>query len=151
MQLKLTTDYQKSIYHLRLKYPSWSQQQLADELNVSQSLVANVDKKRKIASLIQVPELVKKRAYQSFEESSDRIEMYLTELEGLKQKKKEIITTDEEGTPKKLLITQSPTEITNIIKTQIDTTVRLNELRTLEEPMKILDWIGSHKLSEVSK
>lgn len=150
MQLVLNTEPQKAIYRLRLKYPSWTQQQIADELNVSRSLVTKIDKKRKVVSLIQVPEQVKKRAYQSMEETGDAIEMYLSELEDLKTKKKEVIHFDKDTGPQKILVDQSPIEIKDIIKTQIETRTKLNELRTLEEPMKVLDWIGSHKLSEVT-
>ena len=150
MQLQLTTDYQKAIYQTRLKYPGWSQTQIAEHLNVSQPLVSKVDRKRKVATLIQIPEYIKKRAYQSMEETGDILEMYITELEELKQDKKEVITIDDEGQKKKILVSQSPTEISNIIKMQIDTSVKLNELRTLEEPMKVLDWIGTHKLSEIT-
>lgn len=151
MQLELTTDYQKAIYQTRLKYPGWSQTQIAKHLNVSQPLVSKVDKKRKVATLIQIPESIKKRAYQSMEETGDILDMYITELEELKQDKKEVITIDDKGQKKKTLVSQSPTEISNIIKMQIDTSVKLNELRTLEEPMKVLDWIGTHKLSEITK
>lgn len=151
MQVILTTEYQKAIYNLRLKYPHWTQQKVADELNVSQPLVAKVDKKRKTAVLIQVPEHVKKRAYQSMEETADSIEMYLTELEELKDKQKPIIVTDDKGKQKQTLIDQSPTDKSNIIKLQIDTRMKLNELRTIDEPIKILEWIGSHKLSEINK
>lgn len=151
MQLQLTTEYHKAIYQARLKYPGWTQKQIAESLNVSQSLVSKIDKKRKVAVLIQVPEHVKKRAYQSMEETGDMLEMYITELEELKSEKKETITFDDEGKRKKSLISQTPSEISNLIKMQIDTAVKLNELRTIEEPMKILDWIGNHKLSEITK
>lgn len=149
MQVVLNTEPQKAIYNLRLRFPSWTQQQIADELNVSRSLVQKIDKKRKVASLIQVPDSVRKRAYQSMEETADAIEMHITELEELKSKQKEIIMTDDSG-PKKLLIDQTPAEKVGIIKTQIEARTKLNELRTIEEPIKVLDWIGTHKLSEIT-
>lgn len=151
MDVILTTDYQRNIYTLRLKHPDWTQKKIAEMLNVSQALVSKVDRKRSYASLIQVPDKIRKRAYQSMNETADSLEMYLSELEELKSKQKQIVIMGDKGKKSTTTIDQTPTEKSNLIKMQIDTRIKLNELRTLEEPMKILDWIGGHGLPEVTK
>ncbi len=150
MQVELHTEAQQAIYELRLKYPKWKQRQIADALNVSRELVAKVDRKRKVAYLIQVPESIRKMAYQAMEEAADAYELYITELEELKSKKKEIVLAVDKEIKKTLLL-QSPTEISNIIKLQIDTRTKLCDLRTLEEPQKVLDWIEQQKISNTGK
>lgn len=151
MDVILSTDYQRNIYTLRLKHPDWTQGKIATMLNVSQALVSKVDRKRSYASLIQVPDRIRKRAYQSMNETTDSLEMYLSELEELKSQSKQIVVVGPDGKKSTTSISQSPIEKSNLIKMQIDTRIKLNELRTLEEPMKILDWIGSHKLPEITK
>ena len=152
MQLELTTEAQKAIYKTRLQYPGWTQQKIADHLNVSNQLVSKVDRKRKVASLIQVPNLVKKKAYQTMEESADVYEMYITELEEKKRGKKTIIKQNPEtGDYFKAEIDLEAMDIVAIIKEQVNIRSKLTELRTLDEPIKVLEWIGNHKLPEIIK
>lgn len=151
MQLQLTTDAQNAIYELVLRHRRWTGKQIAEKLNVSEQLVSKVKKKAAFVSLIKVPDKIRKRAYQSMEETADYIDMKIDDLEDQLTQNKEVIVT-EGGVAHKKSLALSPTEKSDIILKQINAAKLVNELRVIEEPMKILDWIGDHKneLSEIT-
>lgn len=125
---KLLEQTKDNIYHSIVLHPSKSDYDIADEFGVSRSYVYNL--RQKVMRKIDY-ELLRNASglfLTKFGECSDRLEAYISELEGYKKDTKTILKSSKEGGTWAEQVPLDPTDKAIIIKLQMDATKQILQM-----------------------